>query len=195
MLLRNSLWNLSGSALPSIAALATVPLLIHALGVEGYGIVTLVGSVIGYFGILDINLSAGAIKYLAENHASGNRKRFAETFWFGAMFYGALGLLGALAVALASWWLVGRFDVSPAMQADTITAFQVGGIGFMLSQAQSYLIGVPQALQRYDRSAQSEAFFGILVNVASVVVAMMGGGIVGVTAVRVAVSEIGRAHV
>lgn len=188
MLLRNSLWNLSGSALPSIAALATVPLLIHALGVEGYGIVTLVGSVIGYFGILDINLSAGAIKYLAESHASGNRKRFAETFWFGAMFYGALGLLGALAVALASWWLVGRFDVSPAMQADTITAFQVGGIGFMLSQAQSYLIGVPQALQRYDRSAQSEAFFGIFVNVASVVVAMMGGGIVGVTAVRVAVS-------
>jgi O-antigen/teichoic acid export membrane protein len=188
MLLRNSLWNLSGSALPSIAALATVPLLIHALGVEGYGIVTLIGSVIGYFGVLDINLSAGAIKYLAENHASGNRERFAETFWFGAMFYGGLGVLGALAVALASWWLVGRFDVSPAMQADTITAFQVGGVGFMLSQAQSYLIGVPQALQRYDRSAQSEAFFGVFVNVASVVVAMLGGGIVGVIAVRVAVS-------
>jgi O-antigen/teichoic acid export membrane protein len=188
MLLRNSLWNLSGSALPSIAALATVPLLIHALGVEGYGIVTLVGSVIGYFGVLDINLSAGAIKYLAENHASGNRERFAETFWFGAMFYGGLGVLGALAVALASWWLVGRFDVSPAMQADTITAFQVGGLGFMLSQAQSYLIGVPQALQRYDRSAQSEAFFGVFVNVASVVVALLGGGIVGVIAVRVAVS-------
>jgi O-antigen/teichoic acid export membrane protein len=188
MLLRNSLWNLSGSALPSIAALATVPLLIHALGVEGYGIVTLVGSVIGYFGVLDINLSAGAIKYLAEDHASGNRQRFAETFWFGAMFYGGLGLLGAIGIALASWWLVGRFDVSPSLQPDTVTAFQVGGIGFMLSQAQNYLIGVPQALQRFDRSAQSEAFFGVFVNIASVVVALAGGGIVGVTAVRVAIS-------
>lgn len=188
MLLRNSLWNLSGSALPSIAALATVPLLIHALGVEGYGIVTLVGSVIGYFGVLDINLSAGAIKYLAESHAAGDRRRFAETFWFGAIFYGGLGLLGAAAIAVTAWWLVGRFDVSPALQKDTIRAFQVGGLGFLLSQTQSYLIGVPQALQRYDRSAQSEAFFGIFVNIASVVVAMLGGGIVGVIAVRVAVS-------
>ena len=69
MLLRNSLWNLAGSALPAIVALATVPLLIHGLGLEGFGIVTLIGSVIGYFGVLDINLSAGSIKYLAQFHA------------------------------------------------------------------------------------------------------------------------------
>ena len=47
MLLRNSLWNLGGSALPMAVALATVPLMIHALGTEGYGVVTLVGAVIG----------------------------------------------------------------------------------------------------------------------------------------------------
>src|SRR5688572_4606542 len=95
MLLRNSLWNLSGSAIPMVVALATVPLLIGALGVEGFGIVTLVGSVIGYFGVLDINLSAGSIKYLAEHHAADDRERFAETFWFGILFYGCLGLFGA----------------------------------------------------------------------------------------------------
>ncbi|HVL74569.1 MAG TPA: hypothetical protein VM406_01025, partial [Noviherbaspirillum sp.] len=69
MLLRNSLWNLSGSAIPMVVALATIPILIGALGVEGFGIVTLVGSIIGYFGVLDINLQAGSIKYLAEHHA------------------------------------------------------------------------------------------------------------------------------
>jgi O-antigen/teichoic acid export membrane protein len=189
MLWRNSLWNLSGSALPAIAALATVPMLIHALGVEGFGIVTLIGSVIGYFGVLDVNLSAGAIKYLSESHASNDRKRFAETFWFGAMFYGGLGLLGALAIFFSASWLLDKFfTVSPALRADTVLALQIGALGFALTQVQNYLITVPQALQRYDRSAQSEAFFGITVNIASAAVALAGGGIAGVIAVRLLIS-------
>lgn len=189
MLLRNSLWNVTGAALPMVVALATVPLLISALGVEGYGIVTLVSSVIGYFGVLDINLSTGAIKYLAQNHAEGDRMRFAETFWFGVMFYGMLGLFGCAAVFFCADLLVERFfKVSPSAHASTVLAFQVGALGFALSQAQNYLLVVPQALQRYDRSAQSEAMFGIIVNLASVAAALAGTGIVGVIAARVAVS-------
>lgn len=191
MLLRNSLWNLSGSAIPMAVALATVPLLISALGVEGFGIVTLVGSVIGYFGVLDINLSVGSIKYLAEHHASGDRERFAETFWFGIVFYGLLGLLGAAIIFFAADMLVTRFfEVSQAQHEATILAFQVAAAGFALTQVQSYLMIVPQALQRYDRSAQSEAFFGVLVNVASVAAAMTGGGVVGVIAARIGVSAL-----
>ncbi|HZW20472.1 oligosaccharide flippase family protein [Noviherbaspirillum sp.] len=189
MLLRNSLWNLSGSAVPMIVALATVPLLIGALGVEGFGIVTMVTSVVGYFGVLDINLTSGAIKYLAEHHASGDRRRFAETFWFGAMFYGALGLLGATAIFFFAETLVGRFfEVSDALRDETVFAFQLGALGFALTQVQSYLLVVPQALQRYDRSAQSEAFFGVVVNLASVAAAMAGAGVVGVIVARLCVS-------
>jgi O-antigen/teichoic acid export membrane protein len=191
MLLRNSIWNVTGSALPAIAALASVPLLIGALGVEGYGIVVIVSSVIGYFAILDINMSAGAIKFLAESHASGDRHRFSETFWFGACFYGLLGIVGATMIFFGADWLVERlFDLPEATQASSSLALKIGALGFALTQAQHYLIVVPQALQRFDRSAQSEAFFGILVNIASVIVALAGGGIAGVIAVRVGVSAL-----
>ncbi len=191
MLLRNSLWNVTGSALPAIASLACIPLLIRALGVEGYGIVTIVSAVIGYFAVLDINLSAGSIKYLAESHAAGDEKSFNETFWFGTFFYGLLGLLGALGIFFGAHALVGRFfDVSPGLRDSSILALQVGAAGFALTQAQSYLLVVPQALQRYDRSAKSEAFFGILVNVVSVGAALAGGGVEGVIASRVAVSAL-----
>lgn len=190
MLLRNSLWNMTGAALPAITALATVPLLITALGVEGYGIVTLTAAVIGYFAVLDVNFSAGAIKFLAESHTTNDRRRFAETFWFGAMFYGCLGLLGAAIIYLAADLFILRFfDVSSNMRADTVLAFKIAAFGFLLTQLQNYLLVVPQALQRYDSSAKSEAFFGIFVNVASVVVAMTGGGIVGVTLVRIVISS------
>lgn len=191
MLLRNSLWNVTGSALPAIAALASVPLLIAALGIEGYGIVVIVSSVVGYFAVLDINMSAGAIKYLAENHASGDRKRFSETFWFGACFYGVLGVVGGLLIFFGADLLVERlFDLPESTRESSSLALKIGAIGFALTQAQHYLIVVPQALQRFDRSAQTEAFFGIMVNVASVIAALAGGGIAGVIAVRVGVSAL-----
>jgi len=195
MLIRNSLWNASGSALPALAALASVPLLISTLGVEGYGIVTIVSSVIGYFAVLDINLSAGAIKYLAESHEENDHIRFSETFWFGALFYGLLGFIGSVAIFFGSPAIVRElFDMSATVRDNTILALRVGAIGFGMAQVQSYLIVVPQALQRYDRSAQSEAFFGVLVNIISVLAALAGAGVVGVIAVRVLVSAVNVAY-
>lgn len=189
MLLRNSLWNVTGSALPAIAALASVPIVIGALGAEGYGIITIISSVVGYFAILDINLNDGAIKYLAESHAIDDRRRFAETFWFGAIFYGMLGLLGSLAIFFSADWLVSHlFKIPPASRHASSIALRIGAFGFLVSQMQSYLMVVPQSLQRFDRSAQSEAFFGVLVNAASIVAALSGGGVPAVIAARVGVS-------
>ncbi len=191
MLLRNSLWNVTGSALPAIASLASVPLLISALGLEGYGVVTIVSSVIGYFAVLDVNLSAGAIKYLAEAHAANDHRRFDETFWFGIFFYGLLGILGGFGIFFGAGFLVTHFfDLSNSAGDSAALALRVGAVGFALTQAQNYLIVVPQALQRYDRSAQSEAFFGVFVNVISVIAALLGWGVAGVIAARVAVSAL-----
>ncbi len=189
MLLRNSLWNLSGSALPALVALATVPLMIRGLGLEGFGIVTLITSVIGYFGIFDVNLSAGSIKYLSEHHARQDTRRFTETFWFGIAFYALLGLAGGLLLfAFADTLLERFFNVSTELQNDALLGLQIAAFGFGLLQLQNYLLVVPQALQRYDRSARGEACFGIAANLIAAAVALQGGGVAGVLASRVAVS-------
>lgn len=191
MLLRNSLWNLSGSALPALVALGTVPLMIRGLGLEGFGVVTLITSVIGYFGIFDVNLSAGSIKYLSEHHARKDQRRFAETFWFGIAFYALLGLCaGILLFTFAAPLLDRFFSVSAELRDDALHGLQIAALGYPLVQLQNYLLVVPQALQRYDRSAGGEAFFGIVVNLISATVAMHGGGITGVLASRVAVSVV-----
>ncbi len=189
MLLRNSLWNLAGSALPALVALGTVPLLIRGLGLEGFGLVTLIGAIVGYFSVLDLSLSAGAIKYLAEHHARNDTRRFAETFWFGLGFYGLLGLAGGLLLFVFAAPLLARFfSVSALLRDDALQALQFAALGFALAQVQNYLLVVPQALQRYDRSAASEAAFGIAANLVSAAAAILGAGIAGVILARVAVS-------
>ncbi|MCE2871596.1 MAG: oligosaccharide flippase family protein [Oxalobacteraceae bacterium] len=191
MLLRNSLWHLSGVAIPALVALATVPVLISGLGLEGFGIITLITSVVGYFGILDFNLSAGTLKYLAQYHAQKDKQRFAETFWFGALFYGLIGSIGALLLSLiAVPVLTHYFTISSSLVDETLWTLKIAALGFALSQWQNYLVSVPQALQRYDKSAQGEAVFGVLVNVVSAYVALSGGGISGVMAARVFISAL-----
>ena len=191
MLLRNSLWHLSGNAVPALVALATVPFLIRGLGLEGFGIVTLISSVVGYFGVLDINLSAGSIRYLSHYHAQNDRERFAETFWFGFIFYTALGLTGCILLfAFAHPLRAFFFKASDIPTEQTLHALQLAGLGFLLSQWQNYLMIVPQALQRYDRAAQGEAFFGVMVNIASAAVAMTGSGIAYVIGARITVSAL-----
>ena len=194
MLLRNSLWHLSGIAIPALVALTTVPFLISGLGLEGFGIITLITSVVGYFGILDLNLSAGTIKYLAQYHAQKDQARFAETFWFGALFYGVIGVIGgALLALIGAGVLIHYFSISATLLTETLLTLKIAAIGFALTQWQNYLVSVPQALQRYDQSAQGEAFFGVVVNVVSAYVAVAGGGIVGVMTARVVISALNTA--
>ena len=189
MLLRNSLWHLSGSALAALVALATVPLMIRGLGLEGFGVVMLITSVVGYFGVLDVNLAAGSIKFLAEHHARGDRRRFTETFWFGVGFYLLLGsVVSMLLLVFADQLLAIFFKVAPNTQADALLGLQIAALGFAPLQLQNYLLVVPQALQRFDRSASGEAFFGVAANLVSAWVALHGGGISVVLGARVMVS-------
>ena len=135
MLLRNSLWHLSGIAIPALVALATVPFLISGLGLEGFGIITLITSVVGYFGILDLNLSAGTIKYLAQYHAQKDQTRFAETFWFGAFFYGFIGLIGgALLALIGAGVLIHYFSISSTLLTETLLTLKIAAVGFALNQ-------------------------------------------------------------
>ncbi len=189
MLLRNSLWNAAGAAVPALVALATIPLLVAALGIAGYGWLTLVTSIVGYFGALDINLTSGTIKYLSEAHANGNKRRISQVFWFSAGFYGLLGLVVCLAIGIFAGQLIDVFGkTTPEEREGIVVALRIGALGFAIVQIQSVLISVLHALQRYDISARSEMLFGVTANLLSVAVAVAGFGLATVVLTRVAVS-------
>jgi len=195
MLLRNSLWHAAGAAVPAVVALATVPMLVGTVGAAGYGWLTLVTSIVGYFGALDINLTSGAIKYLSEAHATGDKRRISQVFWFSASFYGALGIVVCLAIGIFAGSLADVFgQVAPDERPGIISALRIGAVGFAIVQIQSVLISVLQALQRYDLSARSEMLFGVAANIISVLVALGGFGLEGIVLARVAVSALNCAY-
>ena len=188
-ILSNSLSNLGGAVLPAVTMVFTLPILVRLLGVELYGVLTLVMAITGYFSVIDVNVTAGSTKYLAEFNAKGQHDVANQVVNFGLIFYGGIGLIGAVAIYLAGpqlvIWLM-KSSAEHKVLAERV--LQWAALGFLFGQLQSYLNSVPQALQRYDVSARLEILFGVFVPVASVLALWLGFGLLGVVIMRVVCS-------
>jgi O-antigen/teichoic acid export membrane protein len=198
-LARNALANLLGAAIPAAVALGTVPLVVRGLGEAGYGVYALITAIVGYFAIIDINITAGSVKHIAAHWARTGQEHGArdategidQTITFGLLVYGALGTTGGVAIwACAPWLVRDVFSVPATLHAAATAALELAAAGFMMGQLQSYLDSVPQALMRYDRSARLDVLFGSAVPLATVLVLMLGGGLYQVILLRVVASGV-----
>ena len=52
----NTIWNLAGSGVPLIAAVAFIPFTLNRLGNEAFGVLTLIWALIGYFSLFDMGV-------------------------------------------------------------------------------------------------------------------------------------------
>ena len=190
-LARNAWSNLLGAAIPALVMLATVPMVVKGLGDASYGVYSLVTAIVGYFAVIDINVTAGSVKYIAEHNAREDRDGIFETLSFGLASYAIIGVLGALGLLLgAQWFVTSVFSVPSALVPEAIATLRLAALGFLLGQIQSYLNSVPQSLMRYDISARVEMVFGTLVPLATVGVLLLGYGLFEVVLLRVAASAI-----
>jgi O-antigen/teichoic acid export membrane protein len=190
-LVRNALSNLAGAVIPALVALATVPLVVRGLGNAGYGVYSLVTAIVGYFAVLDINVTAGSVKFIAQYNASADRDRISETVVFGLLVYGGLGLIGAIGLYFgAGWFVTSVFSVPPALHDEAVATLKLSALGFLIGQLQGYLQSVPQSVMRFDISSRLEVLFGVLVPLATVLVLLLGYGLFEVILLRVATSAL-----
>ncbi len=186
---RNSAFNLAGGVIPALASLAVMPIIVHGLGGEGYGLLVLITSILGYFALLDVNVTAGSTKFIAEHHAHGDDALVSQTINFGLMIYLAIGLIGAMLLFMLSGWLAGAvFNVAPAQHALAASCLKVAAVGFLFGQIQTYLQSIPQALMRYDLTFRFEVSFGLAVSLGSVALLHAGFGLLAIIWLRVILS-------
>lgn len=189
--LRNGVANLAAGFLPILVIVFTTPYVVNTLGAEHYGLLTLITAIIGYFALIDLNFTAGSLKYASEYHASGNARRRDQTLTASFLLYLAIGAVGALMILGSADWLVTAvFKVPDADHALAASALRLAALGFLLGQVQSYLHTVPQALRRYDQSALLESFFGVTAPLINVLVLWWGGGLYEIVLARVVLSAL-----
>lgn len=180
-----------GAAAPALLSIATIPYIVAHLGATDFGLLMLVTSIVGYFALLDISVTAGSTKFVAEYNATGDRAQVHATASFGLAVYAGIGAVGMVALyVLADVLVAGIFDIPPERTATAVRAVQVASLGFLTGQVQAYLQSLPGALMRYDVSGRIEAGFGTLLPLLSVALLALGHGLVELVVLRVVMSVV-----
>jgi O-antigen/teichoic acid export membrane protein len=146
----NTFYNLLGKVLIILVGIFSIPILINRLGLERFGILTLIWSVIGYFGIFDLGIGRATTKFVVEYLALGKLEELPSLIWTSLFFMFSLGLIGGGIAYLTTPLLVGKvFKVSPDLVGETRRAFHLLAfiIPFVISTAG--LAGVLEAQQRF----------------------------------------------
>lgn len=187
--LRNGLANFAGGLLPALVMLFTTPFIVNTMGDATYGVLTLITAIVGYFAFLDLNVTAGSIKYVAEYHATGNIKKRNQMLTSGIALYLLIGLTGCVLVLVFKDALLDHVFAIPAhLRTESGQALTYAAFGFLFGQLQVYFTSVPQSIRRYDQTAILETLFGVATPLSMVVVLWLGYGLVEIVAVRVLIS-------
>jgi O-antigen/teichoic acid export membrane protein len=97
---KNAVYNIIGTAVPSILTLVTVPLYLHIVGAERYGILTLCWVILGYANFLDLGIGYAVVRGIA---ATGDRTdEAADIFWTGLWTSAAVAVVAVVAVYFGS---------------------------------------------------------------------------------------------
>ncbi|MCF6237177.1 MAG: flippase [Gammaproteobacteria bacterium] len=149
-LAKNTLWNILGQGLPLLVGLGAIPFLIHGLGIDRFGVLTIAWMVIGYFSIFDFGLGRALTKLTAERLGAGNTKEIPELLWTALLLMGVLGIAGGLVVAGISHWLVyGVLNVPVELREETLYAFYLLALSIPLVIGTTGLRGILEAYQRF----------------------------------------------
>lgn len=166
----------------------TIPFVVKILGNDSYGILTLGTAIIGYFSIMDINLTQGSMRYIAEYHAKENFDKVNEVLSLSLLVYSALGILGAVMLYLSvDLFLMDMLKIPQGLQKISRTVFHLSAIGFIMSFIHNYMISIPKAIHRFDIASKIEAGFGVLLMVLTVVLLYFGFGLIEVVILRVVI--------
>ncbi|HEY1997599.1 oligosaccharide flippase family protein [Paraburkholderia sp.] len=149
-ILRNVAINFFGLVLPTFVSLVTVPSYIRLLGVERYGVIALVWTLIGYFSILDLGMSMAAQNHISKALASNDKDESARVFWSATWLNLVTGVIGGLIIYFGAFFYTAYFTkVSPQLQHEVYMALPWLAIAIPIANVSWVFAGAINGAERF----------------------------------------------
>lgn len=147
---RNMVVNIAGQVAPLVAALFAMPPLVHGLGNDRFGLLTLAWVVIGYFSLFDLGLGRALTKHVAAALGDGRSRDIAAIVWSALWAMAGLGLVAAGLILALTPALVGSvLDLPASLRDETKQAFAWLAVGVPVVILNAGLTGTLEAYQRF----------------------------------------------
>jgi len=182
-LLRNGLFNSSTWVINSAIQLLMIPFLVNRLGMDGFGIYSLLVSIVGYSLLIDLGMGQGVIKFVAEMKARGDLQALNRSVSAALWVQGLLGGVGMTLLIVFSRRFLLLLKVPPAALAAAQTSLYICAAAFFFSMVSGTFLSVLMGLQRYDLTSRTTIVSNLLMNTGIIGVLLAGGGIILAVAV------------
>jgi len=147
--LRNIFSTWAGYAVTLLVGFLLAPFVVHHLGTSNYGTWTLLSSLTGYFGLLDLGLRQSVGRFVARHMALSDDAGVNRTITNALALLGAAGAAAFLgAIILGS--SVGIFHIEERFQSDARLALLIAGATISIALPMSVFNAVLFSLERFD---------------------------------------------
>ena len=177
---RNVAASYLGAAAEGAVFLLLTPFLVRRLGLAVYGIWGLAVSLADWIPLLDFGLREALLKYVAAHQAKNDTAAARRTIEAVAFLYVGIGLLAALGVVAAAWWILPHFVSTGADLKTLRTVFFILGASAVVGVPAGAMGSLLEGLQRFDilnvlRAGHQTLRFALVV-----VAVQLDAGVVGV---------------
>jgi len=186
-LMRDGVIHALGLVLSSIAGLILVPLMVHGLGVEGYGLWAAAMAAIGIFGAFDLGLRLLIVRDIAGDPHSSQAPAVRMMLWIH--FF--LGLLAAGAVALGGSISSRHLHLSASAQTLAPLVFGLAGAICFFDQLFAWALSALAGLRRFDLLNLFSIGTSLLRLALFAGALVLGRGLIAILALQLSISSLG----
>jgi len=150
-----------------LVGIAVIPYLVHGLGVNGYGILSIAYLVLGYFSIFNLGLSRATVKFVAEHLSPDRVHKVPEIVWTSFLLLITIGtVVGVSAAFFVPWAVTSVFKMPASFVGEARTGLFILCAAMPVMLGTDAVRGVLEAAQRFDlinavRVPTSVGFFGL----------------------------------
>lgn len=146
-MLKNTIVNVAGSVIPLAVAILTVPLYLHLIGEERYGVLAVIWVLLGYFGVFDFGLGKATARRMAQIDSDHKRSELFSTVFVLTLFLGVVG--GVVLLFSAEWILAHLFTLRDESRNEALGSILWLPLALTLLLLNSAMVGALQARERF----------------------------------------------
>jgi O-antigen/teichoic acid export membrane protein len=175
-MLKNGLYNIIGAVIRVGITFLTIPVIIRLMGVEEYGLWTLVSTVIGIVGLAEGGLSISTTVFLSRDLANEDVKGISQTLTVSFIGMLVLADVAALILWIGAPEIIKLFtQLKPSQLAIALPALRYGGFVIWARLLQQIFVAIEQAYQHYGLMNSLNTVQTGFTNVGMIAVAGFGG--------------------
>jgi len=172
------IWMSLSKCLTIAIAFILTPILFRGIGVEQYGIWSIVMALTGTYGLVNMGIGKANVKYIAEFDAVDDRRAVRQVVSTGMAMFSAMALVVVCIAGLVAWLFPVMFDIGvyPVELARWVVLLTAAKVVVELV-GQVFRAGI-MAKKRFDLRSITNTASRVIAAVTMIVVIQFGGGLV-----------------